>query len=80
MALKVTVVIDPAFAELTEALDKVPPRLRAERLRMLATMGVMASKQGINGSDQPETKTKKTTSQTKEASAITYASKIMGKL
>jgi hypothetical protein len=80
MALKVTVVIDPAFSELTEALQKVPPRLRAERLRMLATMGVMASKYGLNESDQPKLKTKETANQTKEDSAITYANKLMGKL
>jgi hypothetical protein len=42
--MRIVLSVTKANPELFEALESVPPRLRAERLRILATIGLMASK------------------------------------
>lgn len=39
-SIRVVLVVTSANPELLDDLDKVPPRLRAERVRTLATLGI----------------------------------------
>ncbi len=52
-AIRILLSVTEGSPELYAALISVPTRLRAERVRALATIGVAAISGGITASDQP---------------------------
>lgn len=55
--MRVVINIPPgSHSELLKELEKVPPRERAERVRMLATIGIMQLNKALHTTEEPSSK------------------------
>ena len=73
-SLRIVVTVSDGNPELYASLDGIPSRLRAERVRALATIGVAVAVRGLGISPRTPDDQTKTTAETKPAQEVTTAS------